>query len=310
MPFGIGAGGIVGIAFETTAGTYTAPTKFFPIVSENFMFNQEVTKRRVIRGIASPLGSVKGNGIVSGDLTMEVLPSVFPWFLYASRTTVTKTGAGPYNYVAVGNSNGSFSTARSLSITIVRNGIVFGYTGCIVSSTELSVKDGIYTANYKLVGMDEAVQSAPTPTWATDTPFGMGGYTLKFDTVTDATVSDMTISVEDNGVGEFRLAGTTGADVVRFGENTTKVSVTRDFINRTEYDKYRALTAEAFELTAVNGAESVKFEMPVAVMSSYEIGLANPGDLVRAKIDYEGDYNATILSNYKFTVVAATENIT
>ncbi|MEQ1675081.1 MAG: phage tail tube protein [Chitinophagaceae bacterium] len=310
MPFGIGAAGIVGVAFETTAGTYVAPAKFMPLVSESLEFNQEVTKRRVIRGTPDPIGSVKGNGVVGGDISVEVLPDVLPWFLYASRCTVVKTGSGPYTYVATGNSSGSPTSGRTLSITIVRNGVVFGYTGCIVASSDYSVKDGVLQASHKIVGMDEATQSSPTPTWPTSVPFGMGTYTLKFDTVTDATVSDMTISIDDNGQAEFRLAGTTGADVVRFGERTTKISVTRDFIDRTEYNKYRALTAENFDLTVLNGTESVRYQIPVAVMDSYEIGMSNPGDMIRAKIDFMGDYDATTTASWKITVVANTENIT
>jgi hypothetical protein len=197
-----------------------------------------------------------------------------------------------------------------MSVTIVRNGVTFGYTGCIVGSSEFSIKDGILQVSHKLVGMDEANQSLPTATFASTTPFGMGSYVLKFDTITDATVQDMTLSIDDNAVGEFRLAGTTGADVVRFGERTTKLSVTRDFIDRTEYDKYRALTAENFDVKVTNGGESVQFLVPVAVMDSYEIGMSNPGDLIRAKIDYTGDYDATTTASWKIIVVSTTANIT
>ena len=49
MAVGIGAGGYVGIAFETTYGTYVPPTKYFPIKSENLKFMQDTYWRRVVQ---------------------------------------------------------------------------------------------------------------------------------------------------------------------------------------------------------------------------------------------------------------------
>ena len=311
MPAGIGASGVIGVAFEAVVGTYVAPTKFFPIKSESLMFNQGVTPRRVIRGIAGPLGFVKGNGIVEGDISMEVLPDVLPWFLYASRATVVKTGTGPWVYTAKGNSNGSPTALRSMSITIVRNGIVFGYTGCMVSSSSYSVEDGILSVTHKIMGMEEAVQTAPTPTYsATSVPFGMGTYSLEIDDVVVTDIGNVTINIEDNATAEYRLAGGTGADVVHWGENTTKITVDRDFITRTQYDKYRAVTAEKFELTNTQASQIVKFTIPVGVMTTYGISLAGVGDLVQAKTEIEAGYDATLASNWEIAVTSTTENIT
>lgn len=311
MPAGIGASGVVGIAFEATRGTYTAPTKFFPIKSESLQFNQGVTPRRVIRGIAGPLGFVKGNGIVEGDISMEVLPDVLPWFLYASRATVVKTGAGPYVYTAKGNNNGSPTTGRTLSITIVRNGVVFGYTGCLVGSSTYSIEDGILMVTHKIMGEEEATQSAPTPSYvATSIPFGMGTYVLEVDDVADANIGNVTISIEDNATAQYRLTGGTGADIIHWGENTTKVTVDRDFITRDQYDNYRDVTAEKFEITTTQGSEIVKFTIPVGVMTTYAIPLSGVGDLVAAKTDIEAGYHAATGSNWEIAVTSTTENIT
>lgn len=310
MPAGIGASGVIGVAFETVVGTYVAPTKFFPIKSESLMFNQSVTPRRVIRGIAGPLGFVKGNGIVEGDISMEVLPDVLPWFLYASRATVVKTGAGPWVYTAKGNSSGSPTALRSLSITIVRNGIVFGYTGCMVGSSAYSIEDGILSVTHKMMGMEEAVQTSPTATYGSSVPFGMGTYSLEIDDAVVTDIGNVTINIEDNATAEYRLAGGTGADVVHWGENTTKVTVDRDFITRTQYDKYRNVTAEKFELTTTQSSQIVKFTIPVGVMTTYGISLAGVGDLVQAKTEIEAGYDATLGSNWEIAVTTTTEDIT
>jgi hypothetical protein len=38
---GLGGGGSVGLAFETTMGTYIAPTIFVPIISESLEYTAE-----------------------------------------------------------------------------------------------------------------------------------------------------------------------------------------------------------------------------------------------------------------------------
>ncbi len=40
MPAGLGGGGSVGVAFETTMGTYVAPSVFVPILDEDFIYTE------------------------------------------------------------------------------------------------------------------------------------------------------------------------------------------------------------------------------------------------------------------------------
>src|SRR5690349_23175591 len=127
MGYGIGGGGVVGIALETVAGTYVAPTKFVPINSESLAHRQATTWRRPIRNSVDTLGAVAGNVNVEGDMNIELVEDVLPYFLMASRLNVVKTGAGP-NYIYTATPTANATPAKTLSITVVRNGIVYGYT--------------------------------------------------------------------------------------------------------------------------------------------------------------------------------------
>jgi hypothetical protein len=311
MPVGIGASGVIGIAFETTAGTYTAPTKFFPIRSENLMFKQNVNPRRVIRGIAAPLGFTKGDGIVEGDISMEVLSDVLPYFLYSSRATIVKTGAGPWVYTAKGNNSGFATTGRTMSITVVRNGAIFGYTGCMVGNSKYSIEDGVLSVTHKIMGQEEATQANPSAVYTgATTPFGMGTYVLTVNAVTDQNIGGITIDIEDNISAEYRLNTTTGADVIHWGENTTKFSMDRDFLDKTSYASYRATTPEAYVITCTNGGEIVAYTIPVGTMTMYEVSLSSVGDLVAAKVEAEGAYDATLGAPWQIAVTSTTANIT
>lgn len=312
MAPGIGASGIVGVAFETTPGTYVAPTKFIPITNESLKYVQDTVWRRPIRNALGILGAIPGNVHVEGSLVCEVLSDTILYFLYAAHTTQTKTGTGPYTY-AFKASQAALPT-KTLSITVVRNGIVFGYTGCVVSSFEISVDNGTLMLSCDILGRDEAVQSAPTATWSTNVPFGAGTYNVQIPTATQVFDADgFTFASDDSASAEYRLKNTgRGAQFVRFGENTVSLKTERDFDTRTEYDAYKALTSQTLTIVASNSAvnDQVTINMPVAVKDEYVVsGLSGQADLIRASITYNAVMDGTG-NTYTITVITLTESIT
>lgn len=312
MAVDIEATGFVGIAFEATAGTYVAPTKFFPISSENLKLVQDKMFRRLIRGIADELGAVKQYSRVEGTIEMECLHTVLPYFLHASRNTVGKTGTNPYVYTTTPFHSGVPTATRTLSITVVRNGMAFGYVGCVVSSMSITTNDGVAMLSVDIVGRDEATQSVPSsPTYDTTTPFGPGMYTIgnpTGSTVTD--VDTFNFQANDNAQAVNRLASVTTPQVILFGQREVTLSMTRDFQDRTEYDAFKALTARSVRITMTSGANIVQLTLPVTIKDTYEIGgLSDQGEVVTAEINYKGEYDTATSKSYEF-VVTTTENIT
>jgi len=316
MPVDIMATGFAGIAFETTAGTYVAPTKFFPIISESLAYTQDQNWRRPIRGLADILGVVGGPSHVEGDIEMEFLSDVAPYFLYASRNTVVKTGTAPYTYTTT-PIHGALPTASAagkptLSITIVRDGAAFGYTGCVVSSQVYTTDNGVLKVTYTIQGRDEATQSVPTPTFSTETPFGHGLYTVSNPTGTPVLdVDTFSLQIEDNASGETRLSSTRAPQFVRFGERSVQLTMSRDFVDRTEYDTFKAYTSRSVTILASKAASNqVTFKVAGAIKDAYAIsGLATQGDLVRADITYQGVYDTATSKAYEIIVTTPTENI-
>lgn len=270
----------------TNYGTYTAPTKFFPINNESLKFDQATNWRRPIRQSVDVVGAVAGNVHVNGDIEMEALEDVVPYFILASRISVVKTGTTDKVYT--GSPNPNATPSISLSITVVRNGIVFGYTGCVVSSFTVTPSDGMLMFNVSIIGSDESVQSLPVAVWPTTVPFGAGQYEVSiagsqvFDTDT------FEFTVNDNAEPQFRLKNNgRGAQFVKFGERESTISLERDFFNRTDYDAFKALTSQAIFVNAEKSATNyIKITAPVAVKNTYEVGLSGQGDLIRAAIEY------------------------
>jgi hypothetical protein len=305
----IGAGGILGVAKETVSGTYVAPTIFVPFNSESLNWVQETNWRRPIRNTPGLVGASLGNGHTEGDIEMEALSDVVAYFMYGTRCTVVKTGAGPYVYtctpapVAV--------PTNTLSISIKRGNEVFGYTGCVVSSFTLTVgDDGVLMFNVSIVGATEATQSALTATWPTQSPYGPGQYNIQIPTAAQIFDADtFEFTSEDNAEAQFRLKNTIGAQFVKFGESNATISTERDFETRADYDAWKALTAQAIKFTATKGvSESIVLDAPVAIKDTYEVALGGQGDLVRSSIEYQCAIDAT--GKHYQLVVTTAANIT
>jgi hypothetical protein len=289
MAIGVGASGVMGISLEASSGTYLAPVKYVPFNSESLMYQQDTNFRRAIRNSPDINFAVPGNAHVEGDIEMDATDDVVPWFMYASRMSVVKTGAGP-NYVYTGTPNANATPAKTMSITIVRNGVVFGYVGCVVGSFTFGIDDGTMTYNVSIVGNDEAVQSAPTPTWPTTTPFGMGQYSIEIPTATPVTDTDtFEFQVEDNAEPNYRLkTPSRGAQFIAFGEREVTLSVDRDFQDRTDYDAFKAMTSQTITLTATKGLNNlITILAQVSLKDTYEVSLDSQGDVVRASIEYK-----------------------
>lgn len=304
---GVPAGAFPTINTALNYGTYNAPTKFFPIMNESLKFDQATNFRRPIRQSVDVVGANAGNVHVNGDVEMEALEDVIIYFMLASRVEATKTGGPDYVYEFDPTPNAT--PVLSLSLTVVRNGIVFGYTGCVVSQFTFTPSDGTLMFNMSILGSDETEQALPSAVWPTTVPFGAGQYevTIAGTQVFDTDTFEFTVN--DNGEPQFRLKNTgRGAQYIKFGERESTITMERDFFNRTDYDAFKALTAQAISLNAEKSAANyISVQAPVAVKNTYEVGLSGQGDLVRASIEYMNVIDAS--GNSYIVEVGTQENI-
>jgi hypothetical protein len=310
MAAGIGAAGILGVAREVTAGTYVAPEKYIPIRSEGIGFDQETVFTRPIRESADIINAVPGNVAVEGDIEFEVAHDFLPYFLYGMRGDVVKSGAGPdFVYTYEPNNAGQKSaTLETLSITVVRNGITFGYVNCVVGTFGITVDNGILVATLGILASDESSESLPTAVWPTTVPFGAGQYAIEIPTASQVfDVDTFDFSVDDSPEHAYRLRDNgRGAQFTKFGERTTELTVERDFDSRADYDAYKALTAQEITIDAqTSAARGVNIVVYSAIKDSYEVGLDGQGDLVRASITYQGIHDET--AGVPFTLAVSTD---
>jgi hypothetical protein len=311
MPVGIGGGGFLGFAFETVSGTYTAPTKFFPITNEGLNRSDNPIWRRDIRQNVDAYALVGGNIGVAGDLEFVATEDVVPYFLNISRNTVVKTGTTDLTYTCTPNSNAQ--PAKTASIVVVKNGAVFGYVGCIVSSFSLRTEDSLLMMRCSILGTDEATQSLPTPTFTStlnQDAYGAGKYNIQIPTPTQVfTLDGFEFSAEDNGALEYRLRDNTrGATFARFGARDAQLTYDVDFIDKTEYNLYTALTPSSVSLAATKSAtNSITITIPKGYREEYTVALGGQGDLIRSHCVMRATFDNTTSRAYQ--IVCKTQEL-
>lgn len=303
MPVGIGAAGVVGLAHETTPGTYAAPTQFLPVRSESLAFINEVQYTRPIMGVADNVHAVAGPQRVEGDLEFEVIEDLLAFLLYGARMTVAKSGVAPDFVYTFTPANTAEHANKTLSITVERNGQVFGYVGCVVGGLELTVDNGVLVCTASILGRGESNQASPTPSWPTTTPYGADLYTLTVGGVNITKADNFTWTLDDGAEAVYRLGNAQQAAYVKFGERSITASLDMDFEDLTEYNKFKAVTAQRLQFNADKSASRyVRLDTKLATMSSFEVPLSGQGDLVRASIQYEGKYDFATSMAYQIAI--------
>jgi hypothetical protein len=315
MAVGIGGGGFIGVAWEAVVGTYVAPVKYIPILTETLTQTQETQWRRPIRQNVDNLGGVPGNATVGGDIEMEALAESCIYFHSSSRANGVKTGAGaPWTYTYTPTTLAQQIATKTMSITIVRNGIVHGYVGCVVSSFKYGIENGMLKATFSVMGMDETTQSLPTPAWTglQLQPFGAGEYAIQIPTATPVTnVDTFEFTVDDAGEANYRLkTGSRGPQFIKWGERTVTLTIEQDYESRADLDAFKVLTAQSITLKATKSTqEEITIVVPVAIKDTYAVGLSGQGELVRAAIAYQGVYDSATSAAYSI-VIKSNQTIT
>ena len=288
MTYGMGAGGLVGVAFETVSGTYTAPTKFIPILNESLELKIQNIYRTPIRQSAARIGVVPGDFSVEGSITLEALEDCALYFTDCSRASGIKTGAT--NFVYTFTPTSVAVPPKTMSITVVRNGVIFGYTGCVVGKSTFTVNNNIMENTFDIFGLTDASPSpALTPVWPTSVPYGPGSWSVQIPNPT--AVFDMdtfSFEIDDAGQENFRLKNQRGAQFASFGERTCQMTASRDFLDATDYTAFKAVTGQKATIIASNGANnSIQFDLFNAIKDVYQVPLSGVGDLIRASITYQ-----------------------
>lgn len=308
MPAGLSGAGWMGFAFEATKGTFVTADTFIPILSESFKYTEDRYFSPQIRQQVMTSDVVQGYYHIEGDIEIEADVNYLPYLLFCSRHTPSFS-TGVYSFVP--STAGSTSTAatgmvqRTASITIVRNGIGFGYSGCTLGSLGFFVDGGVLKFRATMFGeKDNVVASPPTPTWLDPSLFGASGHSVYVDasgttpTFASPAVRDFNgfeFTANHNPSAENRLVNDRAATYIAFHETEINVTTELDFVDKTEYDNFVATTQKAFRLESLKGGstfaaatEAVRVTIYRGVYETYDLSLSGLADLIMAGVTIRG----------------------
>ena len=310
MPAGLGGSGYLAFTFEVAVGTYlpptTAGTVFMPILSESLHYVEDKYYSEQIRQQTIDSDVKSGYYHIEGDVVMEADANFLPYLLYCSRHSITKTGAAdPWTYDFVPSQAGSTSTAasgavqRTASLSVIRNGLGFGYGGCTVNTMEWVIENGVLRVTFGVVGVNEQQPGGlGTPTWSAPELFGADAHSVYVAAsgvsptfgAASTDFNGFTAKMNYNAEAQNRIVANRGASYVSFGKTEAGYTTELDFVSRTEYDNFKAATTRAVRLESVRptgtfaaSTEGVQITYNRSAYDSYDIGLGGIGDLIMAQ---------------------------
>lgn len=305
----IAGNGAIWIGLETAYGTPVDPTAagvgvWCPIISESLAYTEDKYYSPQIRQSAVVSDVKQSYYHTEGDIVIEVDPTYLPYFLYASRHTVVKTGAGPYVYTVTPTNIGSTypgGSAKGLSIYTLRNNIGFLYSGCVVNTWEFTIENGVLRASLGMLGLAEIDPASNTPTTSWVDPVLLGadahriyvdaaGLTPAFATA-DSTFNGFTWRANYNGSAQNRIVPTRSATYVAYGELEASYETELDFVSKAEYTAMKNNTLRSIRLSSLNGGATLAAATNGVQLTTYRsnydvynVGLSGIGDLLMARV--------------------------
>lgn len=314
MPAGLGAAGWININFEAVMGTYldpsTAGSLWVPILSESLAYTEDKYYSQQIRQQTIDSDVKSGYYHVEGDIVLEADVNYLPYFMHASRHLIAKSGAGPYTYTYTPSTAGSASTAasgnvaRTLSCTVNRNGVGFGYAGCVVNTMEWTIEDGVLRVSLGMLGLSETDPVAMgSPAWVAASLFGADAHSVYVAAsaavptfaAADTSFNGFTANFDYNGEAQNRINALRSAAYISFGKTDAGYTTELDFLTKTEYTNFKNAATRAVKLESLKGGatftlatEAVQIQFNRSAYDAYEVGLGGMDELIMANVTGHG----------------------
>lgn len=254
----------LGVKAETTWGTFVAPTRFYPLISESL--TEEIDRlesegiiagQRVLRSEQWAAGNVD----VGGDIQTELYQQGMGALLKACFGAVSTSGAGPYTHTFTPGD----LTDDHLSVQVGKPDVAgtvqpFSFYGMKVTDWELSIEaGGLVTLTTSLIGKQLATSdSLATASFGTGaaTPFTFKHATASIDGGA-ANVKKLTIKGSNGLDGDRRFIGSEyRAEPLEADLREYSGTVDLEFESLTQYNRFRDADEVALVSTISAGASA------------------------------------------------------
>lgn len=310
MPAGLGGAGYLALTLETVMGTYlpptTAGTVFIPILRETLDYKEDGYYSPAIKQQTIENSREQTYYHVEGEVELEFDSNFVPYLMHLGRHNIAKSGAGPFVYTYTPSSAGSATTAasgnveRTASLTVIRNGVGFGYGGCAVNTINFTLDNGILKMTFGVQGLSETTPGGlGSPAWSAPSLMGAAAHSVYVDTAgtapafaaADLTFNGFTADFNYNAQAQNRINASRAAAYISFGQTEATYNTELDFLSKTEYDNLKNNTRRAIKFESLKGgatlalaSEAFQCNFFNSAYDTYDVALPNMGDLVMASV--------------------------
>ncbi|WP_406004432.1 phage tail tube protein [Streptomyces sp. NBC_00987] len=314
MAIGSGLGAQIGIAAETTYGTFLAPTKFIEFTKESIQLKKTTAQSAgIAAGRLVPLSSrrVVTQRQASGSLDMEVTTKgmgvLLQTLMGTSVTPVKQATSDAYlqTHVLADTAGKSLTIQKGLPLT---TGVVTrkNFIGCKIVSAEFSCEvGGMLTASFEIDSKDcQETSVLATASYPTMAPFHFGQMALKTGVVgaevDRSGIRKVSLKFERGMATERFYAGQSGTKAEPISNDQVKVtgSIEMDYVD-TVLDDLHTSDAATSLVWAFTGAEiaptyseAITFGLP-AIRFDDAPPVVEGFDVIKPTLNFTGLYDGT-----------------
>ncbi|WP_327710026.1 phage tail tube protein [Streptomyces sp. NBC_00464] len=321
MAIGSGLGAQVGIAAETTYGTYVAPTKFVEFTKESLQLKKVTAQSAgIAAGRLMPLSSrrVVTQRSAAGSLDMEVTNKAMGVLLQSLMgTTVTPvqqaaTAAYLQTHLLADVAGKSLTLQKGLPLTtgtVTRK----NFLGCKVISAEFSCEvGGMLTVSFELDCKDvEETSVLAVATYPSMSPFHFGQMSVKTGTYASEVARDgirkVSVKIERPQATERYYAGQSGTKAEPITNDQVKItgSLEGDYVDTVLDDLHTSDGGMSFvwdftgPIIAASNPERFTVKLPVIKLDDAPPTVEG-FDLVKPTFNFTGLSNGTNVPSIEY----------
>lgn len=282
----------LGVATESTVGTFVAPTRHIPIISESLSREIERIDSDAIRAGRYTRHSDDwsvGKSMVSGTIETELYDRSIGTFLrHVGFSGGSTSGSGPYTTAMTPGS----SAGLSMSVQVGRPDVsgttrVFSYQGMKTAGVTVSCAAGERAMlSVDMIGLTETTSESLTSVSyaASLVPFTWDQATISLQGASNTTVSEIEIAItQPLDEDRLYLGSSTLKDPLPIGLLDIGISGTAEFESLTFYNNYTAGTVASYSIAFSDGTYSLTF----AGSARMDAGTPTVGDRGIIRVPFE-----------------------
>jgi hypothetical protein len=246
----LGALGYVGYGVEVTEGSSVTPTFFLPVNTFSFEDSNDFIVPDQVRGSRDRSIALAAPYNVSGSMEVDLpVVDIGPLLLSALTATVVSSAyaGGGYQHVFTPD-----NSEKTLSFESSAAGIlIMRYAGVRVNTLEIKSAYGeIVTSSWGLEGLnrEKRVSATGSATPSSILPFHFSGSSIKIAGSASGTVKDFSFTIGNNLERAGTLRKTRAWKRMSAGMRDVGLSMTFDFADTAEYDRFMNADEFAVEL--------------------------------------------------------------